>query len=486
MGTIAPNCIGENAHTMANAHETRTGMVMRTIRDRIAARTLTPGARLPSIRALAETSGVARSTVVEAYDRLAAEGMIRSRPGSGFYVAAPLAPLALDRLTSLQEREVDPLWMLRQSLGERRHGVMPGCGWLPDDWLAGDALRKAMRGAARADDDGALAGYASLLGSPPLRALLARRMADQGIEAGPDQILLTDSGTHALDLVCRFLLQPGDTVLVDDPCYFNFLALLRAHRARAVGVPMTPSGPDVAAFADAAAAHRPRLYLTNSAIHNPTGVSLAAATAHRLLKIAEAQDMVIVEDDIFADFEHTPSPRLAALDGLERTIRIGSFSKSLSAAVRCGHILARPDWIEALADLRIATSVAGSPLAANLLHAVLTDGSYRRHIDGMRARLARGAARVAKRLRAFGIAPWADPAAGIFVWARLPDGVDAVDLARRAIGEGIVLAPGPVFSTSGSWRDHMRFNVAMSDDERLFSFLERVMPSLANGRTPTG
>ncbi|GAM02705.1 MULTISPECIES: PLP-dependent aminotransferase family protein [Sphingomonas] len=458
---------------MASApDETRTGMVVRAIRDRIDARTLTPGARLPSIRAMAETSGVARSTVVEAYDRLAAEGVIRSRPGSGFYVAAPLAPLALDRLVSTKEREVDPLWMLRQSLGERRHEMMPGCGWLPDDWLAGDALRKAMRRAARSDENGTLAGYASPLGSPPLRALLARRMADQGIEAGPDQILLTDSGTHALDLVCRFLLQPGDTVLVDDPCYFNFLALLRAHRATVVGVPMTPTGPDVTAFTEAAATHRPRFYLTNSGVHNPTGASLAAATAHRLLKIAEAHDMVVVEDDIFADFEHTPSPRLAAFDGLDRTIRIGSFSKSLSAAVRCGHIAARPDWIEGLADLRIATSMAGSPLAANLLHAVLTDGSYRRHVDGVRTRLARAMARVAKRLRAIGIEPWTDPAAGIFLWARLPDSVDAVELARKAINAGIVLAPGPVFSTSGGWRDHLRFNVAMSDDDRLYAFLE--------------
>ncbi|APX65979.1 GntR family transcriptional regulator [Sphingomonas sp. LK11] len=459
---------------MASASdETRTGMVVRAIRDRIDARALTPGARLPSIRAMAETSGVARSTVVEAYDRLTAEGVIRSRPGSGFYVAAPLAPLALDRLASTQEREVDPLWMLRQSLGERRHELMPGCGWLPDDWLAGDVLRKAMRGAARADDANTLAGYASPLGSSPLRALLARRLADQGIAAAPDQILLTDSGTHALDLVCRFLLQPGDAVLVDDPCYFNFLALLRAHRAKAIGVPMTPTGPDVTAFAEAAATHRPRFYLTNSGVHNPTGASLAAATSHRLLKIAEAYDMVVVEDDIFADFEHAPSPRLAAFDGLDRTIRIGSFSKSLSAAVRCGHIAARPDWIEALADLRIATSMAGSPLAANLLHTVLTDGSYRRQVECVRARLSRATDNVIKRLRAAGCEPWIEPHAGIFLWARLPDGVDAVDLARSGIGEGIVLAPGPVFSTSGGWRNHMRFNVAMSDDDRLSAFLQR-------------
>jgi DNA-binding transcriptional MocR family regulator len=454
--------------------------VIRTIRDRIEARTLTPGARLPSIRAMAEASGVARSTVVEAYERLAAEGVIRSRPGSGFYVAAPLAPLALDRLEPALEREVDPLWMLRQSLGERCHALMPGCGWLPDDWLAGDALRKAMRQAARANTDGLLAGYASPLGSQPLRVLLARRLADQGVEAGPDRILLTDSGTHALDLVCRFLLQPGDAVLVDDPCYFNFLALLRAHRARVIGVPMTPTGADLSAFAEVVATHRPRFYLTNSGVHNPTGATLGAPTAHHLLKIAETHNLVIIEDDIFAEFEHVSSPRLAAFDGLDRVIRIGSFSKSLSAAVRCGHIAARADWIEALTDLRIATSMAGSPLTATVLHTVLTDGSYRRHIEGIRARLARATARVAKRLRAVGVEPWIEPAAGLFLWARLPQGMDAVELARHALAEDIVLAPGPVFSTQGGWRDYMRFNVAMSDDDRLSDLLTRALRSQAD------
>jgi DNA-binding transcriptional MocR family regulator len=152
-------------------NETRTGRIVRHIRDRIEARTLTPGARLPSIRAMADTMSVARSTVVEAYERLASEGMIRSRPGSGFYVAAPLAPLALERLAPTAEREVDPLWMLRQSLGERRAELMPGCGWLPDDWLAGEALRKAMRAMARTEDAGALASFAVRF----TRAMLAAR-----------------------------------------------------------------------------------------------------------------------------------------------------------------------------------------------------------------------------------------------------------------------------------------------------------------------
>lgn len=132
-------------------------------------------------------------------------------------------------------------------------------------------------------------------------------------------------------------------MLVDDPCYFNFHALLRAHRARIVSVPYTPSGPDLGLFAQALAEHRPRLYVTNSALHNPTGATLSAATAHRLLKLAEQSGLTIVEDDIFADLEPETAPRLAGLDGLERVIQIGSFSKTLSASVRCGFIAARRD-----------------------------------------------------------------------------------------------------------------------------------------------
>src|SRR5690606_15215752 len=136
-------------------------------------------------------------------------------------------------------------------------------------------------------------------------------------------------------LLCRYLIEPGDAVIVDDPCYFNFHALLRAHRAKAIGVPYTPNGPDIARFKEVLEKHRPRLYITNSALQNPTGATLSPVIAHRILKLAEEADLTIVEDDIFADFEWTPAPRLAAFDGLQRVVHIGSFSKTLSASVRC-------------------------------------------------------------------------------------------------------------------------------------------------------
>lgn len=453
---------------------TRIGLVMATINERIAGRSLTAGSKLPSVRSLAKSLQVSVSTVVEAYNRLAAEGTIVSRPGSGFYVANQLAPMALTAVGPRLDRAIDPLWISRQSLETDDGLPKPGCGWLPSSWLPQQSIRKGLRSVSRAGPD-SLADYGSPLGLPPLRQLISRRLGERGVEAPPDQIMLTESGTQAIDLLCRFLLEPGDTVLVDDPCYFNFQALLRAHRVRIVGVPYTPAGPDVEAFGAVLTEHRPRLYITNSAIHNPTGAILSPVVAHRVLKLADQHGLVIIEDDIFADFEHVPAPRLAGFDGLDRVIQIGSFSKTLSASARCGFIAARREWLDGLIDLKIATSFGGGRLNEELVFAVLGDGGFRKHIDALRSRLERARQDVASRLRGIGIEPWIEPRAGMFLWCRLPDDRDSADVARAALADNVVLAPGNAFSVSQSAGSHMRFNVAQMQDERTFEVLRSIL-----------
>ena len=460
---------------LAPAAPTLIAGIMETIRRRIVGRRLAPGARLPSIRRLAEAERVSKSTVVEAYERLAAEGLIVARPGSGFYIAGKPLPTAPMEDAPRLDRAIDPFWVMRQALEANGPALKPGCGWLPESWMPTEAIRRGLRAASRYSDE-ALVEYGPPLGFPPLRAQLARRLADRVVEAPPSQILLTDSGTQAIDLVCRLLLRPGDAVLVDDPCYFNFLGLARVHRAAVHGVPMTPAGPDLEAFARLTAQHRPRLYLTNTALHNPTGASLAPATAHRLLTLAEAAGMVVLEDAIFADFEPgPPGPRLAALDGLARVVRVGSFSKTLSAAARCGYIAAGPDWIEALTDLKLATSFGNGDLAARLVHRLLTDGSYRRHVEAVRERLARALPETARRLTDAGLTLWSEPRGGLFLWASLPSGLDSADIARRAMAEGVVLAPGNVFSITQSAGRYVRFNVAQCADPQIFAVLRRLV-----------
>ncbi len=120
---------------MRNDATTRTGEVMDAIRRRMATRALTAGERLPSIRGFANTMGVSPSTVVEAYGRLAAEGMIRSRPGSGFYVSGIMPPLAVAEVEARSDRAIDPFWVSRQSLDASAETLKPGCGWLPSDWM---------------------------------------------------------------------------------------------------------------------------------------------------------------------------------------------------------------------------------------------------------------------------------------------------------------------------------------------------------------
>lgn len=451
---------------------TRVERIMQVVQQRIASRLLAPGSKLPSIRSFAETMAVSKSTVVEAYDRLAAEGIIQSRRGSGFYVAGHMPPLTLAQIGPRLDHAIDPLWVSRTSLDAGDDMLKPGCGWLPASWMPEQGIRRALRALAKMDNS-ALADYGSPLGLQPLRQFLSRRMADHGIDASVNQIMLTDSGTQAIDLLCRFLIEPGQAVIVDDPCYFNFHALLKAHRAKVISVPYTPTGPDLDLFAQALEEHQPRLYITNSALHNPTGAVLSPLVAHRLLKLAEQHNLIIVEDDILADFEHEPAPRLAAFDGLNQVVHIGSFSKSLSASVRCGFIAARNDWVEGLVDLRIATSFGGGRLAADLVLFMLKDGTYRKHMDSLRARLGRSMGETIARLKLLGITPWNQPCGGMFLWCKLPEGVDAAEIAKQGLEDGIIFAPGNVFSQAHTANSYMRFNVAQCADARIFNFLDK-------------
>jgi DNA-binding transcriptional MocR family regulator len=456
------------------ADATLTSRVAGAIGEKIAARTYGTGQKLPSIRAMAMHMKISKSTVVDAYDRLVADGLIVARRGAGFFVAGHLPPLQLADIGPALDKAIDPLWISRQSLDAGENALRPGCGWMPPDWMPAEQLRRAMRTLAHIPDQG-LTDYSPPAGIAPLRQLFARRLGDQGLQVTPDQIILTDSGTQAIDLVCRFLLEPGDTVLIDDPCYFNFQALLKAHRARIVSVPYTPKGPDPVLFAAAVNEHRPRLYITNSALHNPTGASLSPVIAHKILKAAEQSGMIIVEDDIFADFEFNAAPRLSVFDGLERVIHIGSLSKTMSAAARCGYVAVRPDWVNPLIDLKIAVSFSNSRISSELVLAMLKDKSWRKHLETLRARLAAARHQTAQKLDALGFEPWIEPEAGLFLWCRMPGGTDSADLAQKALRENIVLAPGNAFSHAQTAGGFMRFNVTQCGDDRLYVALKRLL-----------
>ncbi|KAA8732831.1 PLP-dependent aminotransferase family protein [Acinetobacter qingfengensis] len=464
---------------MENIFMTKIEKTMQHIRSKIENHHLMMGARLPSVRMLAKTLGYSVSTVIESYDRLVAEKVIESRQGAGYFVSGTQTAFPQHELTRLVDREIDPLWISRQSLIAQPQVLKPGCGWLPGHWMPELSIRKALRKVSKQHTD-LLVNYANPWGHQPLRHWIARRIEQKGIYIQPDQVLLTESGTQAIDLICRLFLQAGDSVLVDDPYYFNFQSLLKVHRVNIVAVPYTENGPDIEQFEQIVQLHQPKLYITNAGIHNPTGATLSTHTAYQILKVAEQANLTIVEDDIFADFEFVPAPRYLDLNGFTNVIQMGSFSKTVSASIRCGYIAAHPRLIDGLINLKIATNFGCGLLNAGIIYTVLSDSSFRKHLEGLKLHLADHMSKAIRQLEKLDITPWVIPKGGIFLWCQLPKHIDAAELSKICLKYNVILAPGNAFSQSNNASHFLRFNVAQCHDQRIYEVLEKAMQELSD------
>lgn len=449
--------------------------IVSAVRTQVEDRVLRPGMRMPPIRVFAEQHQVSRFTVVEAYDRLVAMGYLRSRRGSGFFVAAQAEPSSPDESTPL-DRAIDVVWLLRQGFGDHGNQLKASMGWLPREWLDEDGLRRHIRMVSR-DADCQLSNYGTPMGYLPLRRQLQIRLAELGIGAKPEQIVLTQGATQALDLAARFLIKAGDAVLVDDPGYFSIFGNLRLHGARLVGVPRTVDGPDTAAMEALILEHRPRVFFTHSVLHNPTSSSLSPAVAHQVLKLAERYDLTIVEDDTYADFQHVATSRLATLDQMERVIYVGSFSKTLSGCLRVGYLAARRDIADTVADIKLLSALPTSEFNERLVHNMLIEGHYRKFMERMHARLEACTAKGLRMLERVGLELYTDPKGGMFAWTRVPGMADTAPLADKAAREEILLAPGKLFRPQMQPSSCLRFNVAYTTDPRLESFLKRALDS---------
>jgi len=440
---------------------------------------LRPGTRLPSIRSMAQQAGVSRFTVVEAYDRLVARGLAQSRRGAGFFVRArqdpDLAPKGQAKPGALAApARVDINWLLRSMFRESPPAGMPGgAGLLPQAWLDEELVNAAVRAVGRSVR-GNLLGYGVPQGYLPLRQQIAATLQAEGVPAHPEHNLLTSAGvTHALDLIARHMVQPGDTVLVEDPAWFVIFGRLAAFGARLVGVPRRPDGPDTEALGRLAARHHPRLFITNTAVHNPTGHTLSAGVAYDVLRLAERHDFTIVEDDTYGDLHPGNAIRLASLDRLNRVIFVGGYSKTLAANLRVGYVAASTERIQRLADLKMLGGLTTPELNERVVHRVLAEGQYRRHVDRVRARVDQARQRCLKDLTRLGVRVPDEPHAGMFVWGDC--GRDTEVLAREAAAEGMLLAPGTLFSPSQAPSTFMRFSVAMSESREAWRVLERLL-----------
>ncbi|MDR5802454.1 PLP-dependent aminotransferase family protein [Caballeronia sp. LZ001] len=436
-------------------------------RRRIDERVFRPGMRMPSIRKLAVDKGVSRFTVVEAYERLIAHGYLDSRRGSGFYVRDRIVAAASPAPEQAPvQNAIDVVWLLRNMLHSSSPEKGPGLGYLPNRWLDGELITNALRSMSRMSGAQML-GMGTPHGFLPLRLQLQTRLAELEIGATEQQIVMVSGITQAIDLISRLYVKPGDAVIVGDPAWFQMFGRFASQGARLVGMPYTPDGPDLDALESLVATWRPKMLIINSVLQNPTGTSLTAAQAFRILQLAQQYDFMVIEDDIYGDLcaPSYPATRLVSLDQLKRVIFLGSFSKTLAANLRVGYVAASAEVAKALADQKMLVGMTTPELNERVLYKVLTEGHYRRHVERLRGRLDAVRDKTARMLEKTGLKLFTTPSAGMFLWA--DTGVDSESLAAAGHEAGFLLTPGSLFSPNQSPTTWMRFNIANCGDPAL-------------------
>ncbi|WP_312774812.1 aminotransferase-like domain-containing protein [Pseudomonas rhodesiae] len=429
---------------------------------------VSPGTRLPSVRRLALDNLLSQSSVIEALERMVAQGLLAHRHGAGFMVAEP--PVAHE-CQWYEGAERDWGDFADSPLGE----LKLGCGWLPEAWHESDDISYAIREVSRTDTAG-LFNYSTPLGLPVLREQLLKRLTHLHIDTRLDCILTTGGASHAADLLIRVLLRAGDCVVVETPGYGNLYRQLAFHGVHLLEVPRTPGGPDIQALEALLQRHRPKCLFTHSLYHNPTGSSLCRVVAERLLELARRDDFLIIEEDVYGDLQHATCTRLAALPHEGRVIYVASFSKTLSSALRVGYLCAEASLIARLATLKISTGFGTSRFAEAVVSTLLANGTYRKWVQRLRKRLSTEMAATLQVLEDEEWEVFTVPAGGMFLWAR--PGANAFSrvqaFARRL---GVLLSPGSLFNPTGEYSEWLRINVAYASDQRALALMRAVGPA---------
>ena len=349
----------------------------------------------------------------------------------------------------------------------------PGAGVFPADWLETGFMAAAVRKVtgSRALQEGSLQ-YGEPMGDPGLRQVLARKLAGLGIPARAGQIMTTVGATHALDIVSRTLLRPGDPVMVEEPGWSVEFARLDALGMHILPVPRRADGPDLAVMARYCEAHAPKLFVSVSVFHNPTGYCLSPGSAHQVLQLAQQHNFHVVEDDTYSHIAPEHATRLSVLDGLRRTIYVSGFAKILAPNWRVGYLAAPPDLVERLLDTKLLSTLTTPSILEKALALCIDQGQLRRHAERMRLRLAQARSRSVQLALEAGCSFAAEPA-GLFGWVET--GVDTDVLAQRMLDEGYLLAPGALFHASRQPCTLMRINFTTTQDAAFWRVLQRVV-----------
>jgi len=421
------------------------------LRDAILGGRLNPGERLPSSRALSASLGCSRNTVTEAYDLLTAEGCLEGRVGAGSYVSRDFAEGWVRDHPGLPHERPDTGPPRLSRVGQvlldmgpqprhetdsaRQDPVGPDPAAFPFDIWA-RSLARAWR---RPDPNQAFRG--GPMGHRPLREAVADYLRKvRALDCGADQVMITSGAQHALDLIARLLLNPGDAVWMEDPSYRGARAALAAAGAHAIPVPVDSDGFDPGRAVDIAPDARAAMVTPSHQF--PLGVTMSLARRMKLLEWSASGERWIVEDDYDSEFRYSgrPIPALQGLDRARRVIYVGTFSKAMFPGLRLGYLVLPPALIDAFRAARILLDGHTAMTGQLALAGFIADGHFPAHLRRMRALYGRRRDlmlhHLHDRLSPYMAGPPGE--AGMHLLAHLHEGLDDKAISRCAAAGGVV------------------------------------------------
>jgi GntR family transcriptional regulator/MocR family aminotransferase len=465
------------------------------LREGILAGSLAPETRLPATRKLAQDLGVNRITVGNAFAELEADGLICSRVGDGTYV---LQPWQIQAVPDAEPGVPWPLWQedvkergidskrgkLLRLLEESQHpeSISFSSGASDPHMYPVDEFRKAILNVMRQEGTSAL-DYGESQGYTPLRHTIAHILASQGIQISSENILITAGSQQALALVTKYLLKPGDTILVECPTYHNALGLFADLGLKIVCIPIDENGMQVEKLERLLLQYHPKMIYTIPNFHHPSGTCLSGQRRRLLISLADRHNIPILEDDYVGDlrYDGRAQPALIALDPGGRVIYISTFSKMLMPGLRVGFLAAEGPVFDSLVNFKLHNDLATSNLIQHALDAFVTVGRYQTHLRRSCQAFRKRRDAMISAIQQYMPSGFQlmTPKGGMFVWLRLPGKISSEKLLTNAIDVGVSFAPGTLFYPDGTrGENYLRLNFAIQTPEKIWEGMKRLRTAI--------
>ncbi len=456
--------------------------IKKQIRQLILSRSLQPGYRLPPERKLAAALGVNRSTVVNAYRELEADGLIESHVGRGTmvnfipggqageepYLTQP--PVWRNFYSSRATRMSNPFISNVLDMVAREDTISFALGVPAQEFHPVEHFKIIVSGLM--DKEGsALFEHGPTAGHYPLRENLAAYMGKRGIQAGPENIIILSGSQQGLDLAAKVFIEPGDAVVIEEHTYMGAIQVFAAAGARIFSVPMDEEGLRVDVLEQVLSRYRPKFIYTQPTYQNPSGITMSAARRRELLRLANRFHVPVLEDDPYSElyYEGGLVPSLKSLDTSDHVIYLSTFSKVLFPGLRLGWFAAPSDLARQLLMAKQLDDLHCNTLAQwavnefcrkglQLEHLVMVKGEYHKRRDAMLVSLEEFAPAGLR---------WSRPDGGFHIWCSLPEGVHTGALLASAVEKKVTFVPGDIFYANGGGTDRLRLSFSRCSEEMI-------------------